>query len=453
MLALAAFSAFAVCGAETVDGVEMLPSHFDGKTSVVIETEAFRLVINPDATARSLVVKATGEECLAPKAKLPVFASVQKRPFNNETRLVQMAKRTTYPANRVRRDGDILRIGFETAPYEAEVRVVEKAGYAAFEVVRFISNTVQERQYYHWNMDVPPVEEFRLLQLPVLERRNFGDWLNAEWDENAAVAVVGATPYMDVDNEKRGDWRLLRADALSGIGHGITNGVAAIAAGAGKDALLAQIEALENDYDLPRGVASRRNPLLNASIYWTRDISVHNVDEHVANMKKGGFRMALIFYSGMFLHGVQRQGCVEVFVGAEGLVGDVVFRIFTVGKIDFNGDGEPVLGSLFVGCHGGGLYVVAGDFADEFQVSVRIHLFQAGEFAELLLQGFRERVGQVRIHPQGLVFYEGDGDGVHIGLDGRARERVDATGNRHQEEGRYDKQFLHFLRYSGGSLR
>ena len=292
-------------GAKIVDGVEMLPSAFDGKTPVVVETEAFKLVINPDATARSLVLKATGEECLASESELPIFASVQKRPFNNETRLVQMAKRTMYPANRVRRDGDILRIGFETAPYEVEVRVREREGYAAFEIVRFISNTVQEKQYgglEPWKLDVPPIEEFRLLQLPVIERRNFGDWLNVEWDDRAAVAVVGATPYMDVDHEKRGRWRLLRVDALSGIGHGITNGIAVVAAGAGKDALLAQIAAMEADYDLPHGVESRRHPLLNASIYWTSDLSVHNVDEHIANMKKGGFRMALIYYNGMFLN-------------------------------------------------------------------------------------------------------------------------------------------------------
>ena len=314
---LSAFCALLVLaarGADGVDDVEMLPSAFDGRTPVVVETEAFRLVINPDATAKSLVVKATGEECIAAEASLPVFAATQKRPFNNETRLVQMAKRTTYPANRVRRDGDILRIGFDTAPYEAEVRVVERRGYAAFELVRFISNTVQEKQYYHWNMDVPPVEEFRLLQLPVVERENFGDWLNVEWDGRAAVAVVGATPYMDVDHERRGRWRLLRADSPSGIGNGIVaNGVAVLAAGAGREALLGQIEDMEEDYDLPRGVASRRNPLLSASIYWTDDLSVHNVDEHIANMKKGGFRMALFYHAAMFEHypGYSRLGDYE----------------------------------------------------------------------------------------------------------------------------------------------
>ena len=307
LFALSCLIAATACAASA--DYEVLPSKFDGKTPVVVETEAFRLTINPDATARSLVIKATGEECLASDTGLPVFAATQKRPFNNETRLVQLAKRTTYPANRIRREGNILRIGFETAPYEAEVRVVEKAGYAAFELARLISNTEQEHQYYHWNMDVPPVESFRLLQLPVLERKNFGDWLNVEWDDNTAVAVVGATPYMDVDHERRGRWRLLRADSLAGIGHGLTNGVAVIAAGAGKDALLAQIDAMEEDYDLPRGVKSRRNPLLNASIYWTSDLTVQNVDEHIANMKKGGFRMMLIYVSGMFRSGPAYSQC------------------------------------------------------------------------------------------------------------------------------------------------
>ncbi|MBQ2632480.1 MAG: hypothetical protein IJG13_22605, partial [Kiritimatiellae bacterium] len=151
------------------DGGNMPPEDlFDGKTPVVVETKAFKLMINPDATARSLVVKATGEECLLADEKVPVFASTQIRPFNNEIRLVQQAKRTTYPANRIRRDGDLLYVGFETAPYQVAVRVTESPdGYATFKIDRLISNTTDEHQYYNWNLDVPPVESFRLLQLPV----------------------------------------------------------------------------------------------------------------------------------------------------------------------------------------------------------------------------------------------------------------------------------------------
>ena len=83
MLTVAALAAFAALAADT------LPSVFDGKTPVVVETKAFRLEINPDATAKSLVIKATGEEMLEPREGIPVFATTQTRPFNNEIRLVQ----------------------------------------------------------------------------------------------------------------------------------------------------------------------------------------------------------------------------------------------------------------------------------------------------------------------------------------------------------------------------
>ena len=163
-MAFAAVAALSAQGADAVGGVERLPSAFDGKTPVVVETQAFTLVIHPNATARSLVVKATGEEMLEPREGIPVFATTQIRPFNNEVRLVQQAKRTTYPANRVRREGDLIRVGFETAPYEVDVRVEESAsGYATFRPVRLISNTEQAHQYWHWNLDVPPVDSFRLL--------------------------------------------------------------------------------------------------------------------------------------------------------------------------------------------------------------------------------------------------------------------------------------------------
>ena len=265
---------------------------------VLVETSAFRLTIGDDATAKSLVVKATGEEMLEPREGLPIFASTQIRPFNNEVRLVQQAKRTTYPANRIRRDGDLLTVGFETAPYEVVVRVVESpSGYATFQAVRLVSNTEDEHQYYHWNMDVPPVESFRLLQLPVKNRANFGDWLNAMWDENAFVGVLGGTPYMEVDNEKRYGFRKLTVESLKD--YGVTNGVAVLAAESTKARFLDQIDAVERDLGLPRGVQSRRDSRLNASIYWTSDICPGNVDEIISYAKRGGFRMLLIYYSAL----------------------------------------------------------------------------------------------------------------------------------------------------------
>ena len=186
----AAFAAAAVTAATAAFGDVVL----DGKT--------FTLVIGDDAKAKSLVVKATGEETIDAREGVPMFAATQERPFNNETKLAWPNKRTTYPANRIRRDGDKLVIGFETATYEAVVGVGVGDGYMTFTLEGF--NCVHELEYEGLSMDVPPVTRFRVLQLPVRDRKNVGDWLNVVWDERAAVAVVaevGDVPYRLHDSD------------------------------------------------------------------------------------------------------------------------------------------------------------------------------------------------------------------------------------------------------------
>ena len=262
---------------------------------VVMENESFRLVVGGDARAKSLVIKATGEECLDAREGIPLFATTQERPFNNETKLMLPNRRTTYPANRLRREGDRLVVGFETAPYEAVVRLKSGGGYMAFELEGF--NCVRELEYEGLDMDVPPVARFRVLQLPARPRANFGEWLNVAWDDRAAVAVVGADPYAEVDHERRAGCETLFADLLRGLK--LKGGRAAVVAGAGRDAFLSAMDEFERDFGLPRGVQSRRDPRLNASIYWTGDVNPANVDEHVALARSGGFRMMLVYYSAM----------------------------------------------------------------------------------------------------------------------------------------------------------
>ena len=262
---------------------------------VIIENEAFRLLVGADAMAKSLVVKATGEECLDAREGIPLFTSTQERPFNNEIKLAHPNKRTTYRANRVRREGDLLVVGFAVEPYEAVVRVTTGGGYALFTLEGFRTDTMDEKQYRGLRMDVPPVASFRVVQLPVRNRANFGDWLNVSWDDRAAVAVVGADPYSEIDHEDRFGFRLLNADLRRDIR--LCGGSAAIVAAPGRDAFLAVMDSFERDLGLPHGVESRRNPLLNASIYWTDNLTPQNVDEHIAWAKKGGFRMMLIYYS------------------------------------------------------------------------------------------------------------------------------------------------------------
>ena len=262
---------------------------------IVIETESLRLTIGEDARARSLVVTATQEECLDVREGIPLFATTQIRPFNNETKLVHSIRRTTYPADRVRREGDQLVVGFAVAPYEAVVRVKPGRRYVAFELVEFRSNTTDERQYKGLEMDVPPVEAFRLVQLPVRNRAKFGDWLNVVWDDRAAVAVVAAEPLVEIGNEERFGFRNLTADLYQS--HRLEGATAAVVVGAGGEDLLEGVRELEEAFDLPRGVESRRNPLLNASIMWVPDVTPKNVDEMVRVAARGGFRLMLLYHS------------------------------------------------------------------------------------------------------------------------------------------------------------
>ena len=262
---------------------------------IAFENDAFRLVVGDDAKAKSLVVKATGEETLDNGEGLPMFSATQERPFNNEIKLIWPNKRTTYPANRLRREGDRLVVGFEIAPYEAVVGVKTGGGYVAFKLEGF--NCVHELEYEGLVMDVPPVARFRVLQLPVKRRENVGDWLNVVWDDRAAVAVIGSDPYAEVDHERRAGCEALFADLARGMR--LKGGCAAVVAGAGGDAFLSAMDGFERDFGLPRGVESRRDPRLKASIYWTGDISPQNVDEHISLAKRGGFRMMLAYYTAM----------------------------------------------------------------------------------------------------------------------------------------------------------
>lgn len=263
-------------------------------SDVIIENARLRLVVGSDCVAKSLVYKATGEECLQEGAQMPLFSATQERPFNNEIKQVYPCAHTVYPANRVRREGNQLIIGFSVAPYEAVVKVEEKDRYIAFSLDHFI---VHPGDYGRQRMDTPPVAEFCLLQLPVKEREHFGDWLNVSWDEKVAVNVLAAAPQTLVDADQRNGHRVMRAHVESGIR---LEGPAAVLIVEETDKLLDAIAVVEEDYDLPRGVQSRRNPMIHASIYYSLDVNPQNVDKHIAYAKAGGFRMMQIYYTCIF---------------------------------------------------------------------------------------------------------------------------------------------------------
>ena len=266
--------------------------------AIVLENASFRLEVGADAAVRSLVVKATGEECLAKAEPLPLFAAMQDRPFNNEIKLIYPNKRTTYSATSLRREDDTLIAGFAHRMYEAKVRVKVAPSYMAFELVDFICD--RKRTYGNRKMDIPPVASFRVLQLPVANRKNFGDWLNASWDENAAVGVVGTSQYPDIDHENRRGFKVLTADLVRG--RKLRGAGAAIIASPGREAFLDAMDALEADCGLPRGVKSRRSPVVNRSIFHTdgfrnsAPVTPENIDELLPYLKAGGFNLLTFSY-------------------------------------------------------------------------------------------------------------------------------------------------------------
>ena len=262
-------------------------------SSIIFENKRVKLVMGENAVLESFVLKATGEELLSGE-RFPFFSVTQERPFNNEIKLIYMNKRTTYPANRVRREGDELIVGFDLAPYEAVVSVELKDDYIAFTMKDFI---VHPTDYDYLKMDTPPAVEFRIATLPVKERKKFGKWLNVVWDENAAVALIGATPHTRIEAEKRGETRILTADAVKGIK---LRGCTTVLVASETKELLDVIDTVECDLGMPRGVKSRRGEFINSAIYWTDAINPENVDDHIELMKKGGFRLALLYYKAFF---------------------------------------------------------------------------------------------------------------------------------------------------------
>lgn len=263
-------------------------------TDIIIENEQLRLVIGENCITKSLIHKPTGEECLALDKEIALFSVTQDRPFNNEVKLAHPNKRTTFQANRIRREDDKLIVGFEITPFEAVIELKIMSMYVGFCLTDFI---IHPTDYAGLNMSPPPVAEMRLLQLPIRNRNNFGEWLNVSWDDKVAVNVLATSPYARIDSDRRKGYRIMSADAVRNIK---LKSVGAALITSSTDNLLDIIAKIEEDYDLPRGVDSRRCDMINSSAYWSGNVTPDNVDEHIKYAKMGGFRCMLLYYTSIF---------------------------------------------------------------------------------------------------------------------------------------------------------
>ncbi len=258
--------------------------------SIIFENRWFRLTIDSACVSQSLIFKPSGEECLMCDEDISLFSVTQNRPYHNEIKLSHPNKLTTYQADRVRIEDGKLVVGFEIIPCEAIVDVNEQDDYIAFRLTGFAAH---EELYGGLAMSLPPVTEFRVLQLPVKNRENFGEWLNICTGGGVSVCVLGTSEYPRIDSERRKRYRILYADCRKEV-RLMDVGAALIVSS--KTAMLDCIDSLEHDYDLPLGVESRRrSSVINSSIYWTSNINPDNIDEHISRAKQGGFRMMLIY--------------------------------------------------------------------------------------------------------------------------------------------------------------
>ena len=257
-------------------------------TDITIENTEMRLVIGSDGTARSLIHKASGQECLMKDVKVPVFTITQDRPYDNEIMLAYPAKSKTFAADTIYRLGDDLVIGFELIDYEATVRLKIMDDYIGF--------TLKKLEYHMADFGVKRkthIDEFTLLQLPVKDRAHFGEWLNVSWDEDLAVNLLATDPFTRIDAEDMPGYKKFQAGGISEVR---VEGIGAALIVTEKDKLLDRIDRVERDYGLPLGVESRRSEEYKNSYYELRDVNPQNIDEHIAFARQGGFRQMVIYY-------------------------------------------------------------------------------------------------------------------------------------------------------------
>lgn len=259
---------------------------------VTIENARCRLVLSGEGYAKSLVVKANGEEMIEPGARMPFSTITQNRAYDNEFKLMYAAKPWTLPSSSIERIGDELRIRYRDEFFTAVVKIESTDSYIGFRLLRF--DYELEASGFKRKTEI---DSFALAQIPVKRRGHFGRTLNVVWDDNAFVALMAARPETRIDafDRETGGLALFAGSEKS---VGVNSAHAVLAVSGAREDFLDCVDAMERDYGLPRGVQSRRHPLVAASYMATSGITPENVGEYIAIAKEGGFRAIMIFGMG-----------------------------------------------------------------------------------------------------------------------------------------------------------
>lgn len=256
---------------------------------IIIENAELRFILSSNGTSKSLIHKPTGQECLMEGIDLPAFSITQDRPYDNEHQLAFPAIRKEFSSDTIYLEGNKLVVGFELIDYLAYIDVKITDDYIGF--------ALDKLEYHMVDIGLKrktEIDEFTLLQIPLKERINFGEWLNVMWDDNVAVNLLATNFKTKIDYDSRPGYKIVRA---GGIAEVQIEGIGAAVITTGTGTLLDRIDKVERDYGLPLGVESRRRSEYKNSYYELRGVTPENIDEHIAFAKQGGFRQMVIYYT------------------------------------------------------------------------------------------------------------------------------------------------------------
>lgn len=255
---------------------------------IAIENQEFKLSIGENGLVEGLIHKPSGRQCLAPGEDIPVCVITQYRPYDNENFLMYPAKPRSFDSNKAWLVGDTLMVEFADTYDIAKIKVDVTPSYIAFDLV--------DRDYRIEDYGVKrktELDEFTLLQLPLKKLPRFGEWLNVMWDDSVAVALVATAPTTFIDSDVRKEYTALSASTHSAVR--LYNSGAALMV-TRPDSLLDRIDVLEKDFDMPRGVESRRGEHYLKSYYELRGVTLDNIDRNIELARQSGLKTMVIYY-------------------------------------------------------------------------------------------------------------------------------------------------------------
>ena len=255
---------------------------------VVLQNDGMALTIGDDGLVKSLVQKSTGRECLQPGVDAPVCVITQYRPYDNENFLMFPAKPRSFPSNKCYMSADTLCVEFTDTYDIVKIKVDITPDYIAF--------TPVDRDYRIEDFGVKrktELDELTIMQLPLRKLDRFGEWLNVMWDDDVAIALVGTHPTTYIDSRVERDNTTLLAATHTAVKL-FDSGAALMVSH--PDSLLDHIDVLERDYDMPRGVESRRRPEYPQSYYELRDVTVDNIDRNIELARQAGLKTMVVYY-------------------------------------------------------------------------------------------------------------------------------------------------------------